>query len=64
VEGLIRVTSLTDDYYRLYEDTYELVGEVTNRRYRLGQKICVKVDRCDRLQRTIDFVPADSGKDA
>jgi ribonuclease R len=58
VEGLVHMTALTDDYYRYYEDTYELVGEATNRRYKLGQKVCVKVERCDRLLRTIDFVLA------
>jgi ribonuclease R len=56
VEGLVRVTALTDDYYHYYEDTYELVGEATNRRYKLGQKVRVQVERCDRLLRTIDFV--------
>ena len=33
VEGLVHVTSLTDDYYQYFEDTFELVGEVTNRHY-------------------------------
>jgi ribonuclease R len=59
VEGLVRVTALNDDYYRYFEDTCELVGEATNRRYRLGQKICVTVEHCDRLLRTIDFVLAE-----
>jgi ribonuclease R len=60
VEGLVHITSLTDDYYRYYEDTYELVGEATNRRFRLGQKVNVAVARCDRLLRTIDFVLAEA----
>lgn len=38
VEGLVRVTDLTDDFYEFYEDTYELVGSATNKRYKLGQK--------------------------
>ena len=59
VEGLVRVTSLTDDFYQYYEDTYELVGEVTNRRYKLGQKVYVMVEHCDRILRTIDFILAD-----
>ena len=59
VEGLVRVTSLTDDFYQYFEDTYELVGEVTNRRYKLGQKVYVTVEHCDRILRTIDFVLAD-----
>lgn len=60
VEGLVRVTSLNDDYYQFYENSYELVGEVTNRRYKLGQKVCVRVEHCDRLLRTIDFILEDS----
>ena len=55
VEGLVRVTELTDDFYQYYEDTYELVGEATNRRYKLGQKVQVRVEHCDRIMRTIDF---------
>lgn len=60
VEGLVRVTSLTDDFYQYYEETYELVGEATNRRFKLGQQVCVTVDNCDRIMRTIDFTLADS----
>ena len=55
VEGLVRVTELKDDFYQFYEDTYELVGEVTNKRYKLGQKVKVIVDSTDKLMRTIDF---------
>jgi ribonuclease R len=59
VEGLVHVTALKGDYYRYYEDTYELVGEVTNRRYKLGQKVSVTVERTNRQLRIIDFVLAD-----
>ena len=55
VEGLVRVTELKDDFYQFYEDTYELVGEATNKRYKLGQKVKVIVDSTDKLMRTIDF---------
>ena len=58
VEGLVRVTELTDDFYQYYEDTYELVGEATNRRYKLGQKVQVRVEHCDRIMRTIDIALA------
>lgn len=60
VEGLVRVTSLTDDFYQYYEEAYELVGEATNRRFKLGQQVRVTVDNCDRIMRTIDFTLADS----
>ncbi len=58
VEGLVRVTDLTDDFYQYYEDTYELVGEATNRRFKLGQKVKIRIEHCDRIMRTIDFVLA------
>ena len=59
VEGLVRVTDLTDDFYEFYEDTYELAGSATNKRYKLGQKIKVVVDSTDKIMRTIDFKPAE-----
>ena len=49
VEGLVRVTDLTDDFYEFYEDTYELAGSATNKRYKLGQKIKVVVDSTDKI---------------
>ena len=55
IEGLVHVTSLTDDYYHYIESTYELAGETSNKRYKLGQKIKVMVADTDKLQRTIDF---------
>lgn len=55
IEGLVRVTELKDDFYQFYEDSYELVGEVTNRRFKLGQKIKIKVMNTDKIMRTIDF---------
>ena len=63
VEGMIRVNELRDDYYEFLEDRWELVGEMTGRRYRLGEKIRVRCAAADRLARTVDFVPADKEKD-
>ena len=56
IEGMIHVTNLNDDYYHYVEDTYELVGEHTGKRYKLGQAIQVAVARTDKMLRTIDFV--------
>lgn len=55
VEGLVHVTSLNDDYFHYNESTYELIGEVTGKRYKLGQKIKVIVTGTDKILRTIDF---------
>ncbi len=55
IEGLVHITQLDDDYYDFIEASYELVGKATNRRFKLGEKVQVKVDKTDRLLRTIDF---------
>lgn len=55
IEGLVHVTSLDDDYYYYQEDTYELIGEVTNKHYKLGQRVMVEAVSVDTLVRTIDF---------
>ena len=62
IEGLVHVTSLKDDYYDYSESTYELVGQITNHRYKLGQKVRVVVTATDALLRTIDFELADETK--
>ncbi len=55
VEGMIHVTALKGDYYAYHEEHYEMVGEATGKRYKLGQKVKVRVMSTDKLLRTIDF---------
>ncbi len=55
VEGLVRVTSLYDDYYQYHEKQYCLVGERTHKTFRIGDRVMVRVDRVDAERRHIDF---------
>jgi len=55
VEGLVRVTSLPDDYYQYHEKQYCLVGERTHKTFRIGDQVKVRVDRVDVERRHIDF---------
>ena len=55
VEGLIHVSKLPGDYFYYNENTYEMVGEATGRTFKLGMPMRVRVDDCDRFNRTIDF---------
>ena len=57
VEGLVHVNELRDDYYVFDEERLELKGEMTNRTYKLGQKVKIQVAAVDTFARTIDFVP-------
>lgn len=55
VEGLVHVTALEDDYYFYDESVYEMVGDKTGNRFKLGQKVKVMVFATDKILRTIDF---------
>ena len=57
VEGLVHVNELRDDHYVFDEERLELKGEMTNRTYKLGQKVKIQVAAVDTFARTIDFVP-------
>ena len=59
VEGLVRVSQMTDDYYHLHEEQFALIGERTGNIYRLGDKVRVEVCKVDLNQRQIDFLLAD-----
>jgi ribonuclease R len=66
VEGLVRVTSLHEDYYQYYENRYSLIGERTHQTFRIGDEVRVRVDRVDVERRHIDFGlirKMDRGKD-
>ena len=57
VEGMIRISDLTDDFYYYDEKQYILVGEHTGKTYTLGQKMDVTVAGADPVRRTVDFLP-------
>ena len=57
VEGMVRVSELNGDYYVFDETHYELVGEQTRRKFKLGQQIRIQVVSVDRFMKTIDFLP-------
>jgi ribonuclease R len=55
VQGLVHVSSMTDDYYRFDERAHRLRGENTERTYRLGDRVEVRVARVDLERRQVDF---------
>jgi ribonuclease R len=59
IEGLIRMTSLDDDYYVYEEQGYQLRGQRHGNVYKLGQKIKVRCINADIAMRNIDFEPAE-----
>lgn len=55
VEGLVHVSTMTDDYYQYLEKQMALWGNHTRKQYRLGDRVRVKLVRVDPLQGQVDF---------
>lgn len=58
IEGLVRLSSMDDDYYRYDEKQYCLIGERTGNIYRIGDTVDIVVTRSSPETRQIDFVLA------
>jgi ribonuclease R len=56
VEGLVHVSELGADYYHFDAAKHMMLGERTGKRYRLGDRVRVKVVRVDMESTKIDFV--------
>lgn len=55
IEGLVHMTDLTDDYYIFDEKTLTLIGERTKKQFKISDKVKVRVTRCSKEEKTIDF---------
>ena len=57
VEGLIRFENLGENEYFIYDDEHKhLIGEKTNKIYKLGDKIKIQVIEANKETRKIAFV--------
>lgn len=56
VEGLVKASTLKDDYYRFIEASMELKGERTGRIFSLGQKVRIQVTGANKGAGTVDFI--------
>ncbi|MDS1030635.1 ribonuclease R [Bacillota bacterium LX-D] len=55
VEGLVHVSTLTDDYYQFLDKQLALLGEHTHKTYKIGDRVMVQVSKVNTLERQIDF---------
>ena len=55
VEGLIRFDKMGDEYFIYDEDRKRLIGEKTNKVYKIGDKVKIRVIAANKLLRQIDF---------
>jgi ribonuclease R len=55
IEGLVPIMSLQGDYYTFRENTRQIMGEHSGRRYSMGDRVRVILDRVDSVQRRLQF---------
>jgi ribonuclease R len=55
IEGLVPISTLTDDRYVYHDATRQIIGQRTRKTYSLGDRAHVLVDRIDPVQRKIQF---------
>ncbi len=55
IEGLIRFENLGDEYFIYDEERKRLIGERTNKTYKIGDKVKIKVISANKALRQIDF---------
>ena len=56
VEGLVHISSLTDDYYHFDEELQRLIGYNRRRIFQVGDPVELRLVRVDLESREIDFV--------
>jgi ribonuclease R len=56
VEGLVHVSELGKDYFHFDAARHQLLGERTGQRYRLGDRLQVRVVKVDMESTKVDFV--------
>lgn len=59
VEGLIRLSDMSDDYYHFHELHMVLIGERTSKVYRIGDEVKIRVSKVNMADHTIDFEMVD-----
>jgi ribonuclease R len=59
VEGLVHVTELGQDYYHFDAARHQMLGERTGKRFRLGDKVRIRVVQVDIESSRIDFALVD-----
>ncbi|HZU26757.1 MAG TPA: S1 RNA-binding domain-containing protein, partial [Bryobacteraceae bacterium] len=55
IEGLVPVDSLPGDRYTYRENVRKLIGQRTRREFSIGDRVRVRLDRVDSLERKLQF---------
>lgn len=56
IEGLVHFSNMVDDYYYYDEEKYYIIGELTKKKFRIGDEVKIKVIGADVLRGNVDFM--------
>ncbi len=59
VEGLVPIDSLPADRFRYHENGRKIIGEHSRKMYSIGDRVRVRLDRADTLERKLQFAVAE-----
>lgn len=54
-EGMVRLKDMRDDFYYLDEDNYQVIGQHSGQKYKLGDRVNIFVKKIDLAKKQIDF---------
>jgi ribonuclease R len=55
IEGLVPMDTLVDDRYTYHENTRKIVGQRTRKQFSIGDKVRVRLDRVDGVEKRLQF---------
>ena len=55
IEGLVPIDTLPGDRYNYHENTRKVIGERTRRQFSIGDRVRVRLDRADSVEKKLQF---------
>ena len=59
IEGLVPIETLTADRFRYHENGRKIIGEHSHKMYSIGDRVRVRLDRADTVERKLQFALAE-----
>jgi ribonuclease R len=62
IEGLVPLDTLPGDRYNYHENTRKIIGERSRRQFSIGDRLKVRLDRVDGVEKKLQFSVVDPGR--
>ncbi len=62
IEGLVPMDALPGDRYNYHENTRKIIGERNRRQYSIGDRVQVRLDRVDGVEKKLQFSVVEEGR--